>query len=124
MPNEGDGNDPGQREQGTEAGKTRDAMDEANVGKGTAVPTCKVDGNPGSSDVSHGSRASSMIGRGNEHQNDTSGQCERSVLTLELYIKSTGWTSQQPWIPWTWPTRTNLQPPTLPIKWCLSDGSM
>ena len=72
-----------------EAGKTRDAMDGANVGKGTAVPTCNVGGSPGSRDVNHGSRATSTIGQGNEHQNDTSEQHEKPVPTLESCIQST-----------------------------------
>ena len=107
-----------------EIGKTRDATAEANVDKGTVVLTCSVGGSPGSRDVSHGSRATSTIGRGSENQSDTSEQHEKSVPTLESCTQSTWWTSQQPWIPWTLPTRRSHWPPPQVIKWHSSDRSM
>ena len=107
-----------------EVGKARDATAEANIDKGTAVPTCNVGGSPGSRDMSHGSRATSMIGWGSERQSNTSEQHEKSVPTLESCIQSTQRTSHQPWIHWTWPTRMSHRPSIQGIKWRLSDGSM
>ena len=80
------------------AGRTRGALDEANVGKGTALRLCNAGDSPGSRDVSPGSRATSTTGRGNECRNDTSKRRERSVPTSGWCIQSTQETSQQPWI--------------------------
>ena len=107
-----------------EVGKTRDIKAEANIDKGTVVLTCNAGGRPGSRDMSHGSRAISMIGQGSKHQNGTSKQLEKLVPMSESYTPSTRQTSQQLWIPWTLLTQMSHWPPTQVIKWRLSDGSM
>ena len=121
MPNEGEGNDPSLHDHGTRGWQNQGRH---GVDKETGELTCNTGSSPGSRDASHNSRAISTIGRGNEHQSNTSEQHEKSVPTSVSCTQSTQWTSQQPWIPWTLPTWRSHQPLTQEIKWHLSDGSM
>ena len=64
-----------------EDGRTRDVMAITNIDKGAGELTCNEDGSPSLRGMSHDSKATSMIGQGNEHQSDTYKQLEKSVPT-------------------------------------------
>ena len=67
-----------------EHGRIKGVMAVTNINKETRGLTRNEDDSPGLKDLSHDSKATSMIGQGNIHLNDTSGQHERSVLMLVL----------------------------------------
>ena len=97
MPNEVEGKDPGQREQGTKCWHNQGRPGRSQRRQGTVQRICNAGDSPGSRDVSPDSRATSTTGRGNERQSDTSERRERSVPTSGWSIQSTQQTSQQPW---------------------------
>ena len=100
MPNEADGKDPVQREQGTKGWQNQGGPGRSQRRQGNRA-VCNAGDNPGSRDVSPGSRATSMIERGNGRQSDTSERRGRLVPTWGWSIRSIQQTLQQPWTPWS-----------------------
>ena len=90
MPNEGEGNDSGQRDQATKGwhNQGRQGRNQCRQGNRGADQQRGRGASPGS-------KATSTIGRGSERPNSTSEQLERSAPTPESYTPSTWQTSQQ-----------------------------
>ena len=124
MLNEGEGNDLPHKSKEPEHVKIKDIMAMTNVNKETGGLICNEDDSPGLKDMSHDSKATSMIGQGNVHLNDTSGQHERSVLMLVLPTRGTQLTLQPLWILWNLPIQWSHLPLIQVTKWHLSTGSM
>ena len=124
MPNEGEGNDPGQRDQATKGWHNQGCQGRNQRRQGNHAADQQCGRQARSRGVSPGSKATSMIGRGSRRPSDTSEQLERSAPTSELYTPSTWQTSQQPWIPWTYLTPLSHRPPIQVTKWRSNDGSM
>ena len=84
MLNEGEGNDHAPRKQGARAWQNQGHHGHDQCRQGNWGLTSNEDDSPGLKDVSHDSKATSMIGQGNINPNNTSGQHERSLLMLVL----------------------------------------